>query len=109
LQQAAEDQGAAIGQEVEVAVVLVDAATDHLRLELDRGAAHGEEETWDRVEGEERGELNDWSLARRGLDRAVGMRSQGEATRGLKGYRCVVAEEKERGDAARFLEQLGSL
>ena len=87
LQQAAEDHGEAVRLEVEAAVALADVATDHLRPELGRGAAHGEEETWDRVEGEERGELNDWSLTRRGLDRAVGMRSQGEATRGLKGYR----------------------
>ena len=87
LQQAAEDHGEAVRLEVEAAVALADVATDHLRPELGRGAAHGEEEIGDRVEGEERDELNDYSLTRRGLDRAAGMRSQGEATRGLQGYR----------------------
>jgi hypothetical protein len=68
-------------------VALADAATDHLRPELGRGAAHGEEEIGDRVEGEERGELNDYSLTRSGLDRAAGMRSQGAAMRDQQGYR----------------------
>ena len=49
-----QDQGAAQRHEVEVAVVIADVATDHLRKELGRGAAHGEEDIWDREEGEER-------------------------------------------------------
>ena len=72
VQQAAYDQGAVQRQVVEDAVVLVGVATDHLRKELGHGAAHGEEETGDREEGEGRGGLNDWSLTRRGLDRVVG-------------------------------------